>query len=545
MKIIAAIFADFAESFLGGPAALERRLGPRTVIEHTLRRLLHVEEADGRCLLVRPRDREAAQRAVQAAGAADRVDVLPLDDGVRVRRGLIRSARKWGLESWRGTPLGTTWFDEFVEPMAVGRVLDHYQADGVLCFDGSQAVLDPVLASGMTRHARENAAEADFVFSQAPPGLTGLYLGRQVTRDLLENNWPFGLLLAYRPEMPRGDLITRLMCYPLAAEIAQSAERWLPDTNRTWSLIEAAMRELGEQATAAALCAWSAKRRGIAAFPDEIEWELTTRDPLPETTLRPRGSRVPPRELTDLDALSRIAAELVQDDAAAVVLGGHGDPLLHPRFAEICARIRAAGVHTLGVVSPLVELPDAAVKALFEHHVDLLEVTVDAHTRETYQFVHGVDAFERVTANLERLDEQRRRRSCPQPILAPSMTRCAATATEIDSFYDAAIRRHGTALLRGYNDFAGVLPPDTLIRCEPLVRGPCRRLTRRLMLLADGTATACSQDIRGAHPIGRWDRQSLSEIWHGEPLRSLREAHISGRWSAMPICVKCTEWPRP
>ncbi|MBU0617367.1 MAG: hypothetical protein KKI02_06605, partial [Planctomycetes bacterium] len=121
MDIVAAVFADFAETFLGGPSQLLARLGSRSVLAHTLTRLRRVSGLERRCLVVQPRDEEAATAVVRELGLTDSIDVLAVDDGARPRRRLLRCGRKWNLEGWRGSPLGTTWFDEYVEPLYVGR----------------------------------------------------------------------------------------------------------------------------------------------------------------------------------------------------------------------------------------------------------------------------------------------------------------------------------------------------------------------------------------------------------------------------------------
>lgn len=545
MKIVAAVFVDFGETFLGGPAAVGRPLHGKTLLAHTLERLLSVEGLDARCLFVRPRDESAARQAVAGIAGGERLDILALDDGQRLRRGLIRSARKWGLASWRGTPLGTTWFDEFVEPLAAARVLDHYQAEGVLCLDGCQPLLDPLIASQIVQHAREHAGEANFVFTQAPPGIAGVLLRRQTARELLENQWPVGLLLTYRPEAPRGDLITRPMCCPVPASVAQTAARLTADTRRSRELVESVLAAVGERAGAEHICKWLADRPPAALAPLEIELELTTDDPLPNTSLRLRGTRLPQRRVSDLDRIAGIATEVAEFDDAAIALGGHGDPLLHPKFADVCARIRAAGVCGLAVSSPLVELSDRAFEALFEQRVDLLEVRLDAATPEAYQAAHGRDAYDTVIANIERIEAERRRRLAPQPIVVPSLTRYLTTLPELEHFFDDWIRRTGWAVLRGYNDYAGRLPPDELLPTEPLVRRPCARLNARLLLLADGNVPRCEQDIAGEHALGRWDMQSLGEIWNGGPLARLRAAHAESCGAELPLCRSCREWHRP
>ncbi len=148
-------------------------------------------------------------------------------------------------------------------------------------------------------------------------------------------------------------------------------------------------------------------------------------------------------------------------------------------------------------------------------------------------------------ANVERIERVRAERRAPQPIVACRLTRCAATIEEFEAFFDDWIRRCGSAVIRGYNDFCGALPPDTLLSTTPRVRQPCRRLTARLMLLGDGSVALCGQDYPGKTRLGDWTKRPLQEIWSGLPLIRAREAHARLQLESLPICSQCTEWSRP
>lgn len=552
MKTVACVFADFSTDFLGGPASLNAPIGTRSVLAHTLARLARVAPLEARYLVVAPAQADAAAAAVHAA-AISGVEVLPIDDGRRPRRGLIRSARVWSLESWRGGLCSATWFDEFVEPLAVARVLDHCRADAALCLGGCQAALDPDIARAMLAHAAEHAEQARFTFTQAPPGVAGVVLTRSAVRDLLESDIPLGVLLSYRPEIPQGDPITKPACMRIDPLLAGVAARLTGDTRRSRELLAAAFAELGQDADGLALCRWltsrdaeaaGADRRRAGPLPVEIEFELTTDDPLPDDRLRPRGPRVPRREVTDVEAVARVMAELGGYDDRMLVLGGFGDPLLHPRFADICRSARRAGVCGLAVTTPLVRMSDEHLEAMLDSVVDVLEVTLDADSAPTYQAVHGAAFYAEVLGNIERVQAARQSRLAPQPLVVPSMVRCATTLPELEAFVDRWIRAAGSAVVRGANDFCGAMPRDTLLRATPPLRGPCRRLASRLMLLADGAAVLCSQDYRGQMRVGDWTRQTLAEIWRGQALTAARAAHASLSLADYPLCAACDEWCR-
>ncbi|MFO0840221.1 MAG: radical SAM protein [Phycisphaerae bacterium] len=548
MKTIVAIFADFERTFWGGRSRLCDELAGTPVVHRTLRRAAQVSRAAACCLLVQPRDEQIARRAVGEIAQNERLEVLPADDGVRARRELIRSARKWNLDSWRGGPLCATWFDEFIEPRCAAQVLDVYAADAVLCLEAAQAVLDVDLADAMIAHAERYAGEAPLVFTQAPPGLAGIVLTREQTQELLAQNIPVGILLGYRPELARPDPITRPDCMRVASAVAQTQARFVADTQSAFERLGALLARGNEPRDAGELCRDIAERgdgRSVR-LPVEVEIELTTSDPLPLTCLRPRGEHAPTRQPADVQAIARVARELAAQDDRLIFLGGHGDPLTHPHFAAVCQAIRRENVLGLAAATTLVELSDENLEALLQSRVDLLEVQIDAATPKGYARLHGRDAFEQVLANIERIQSLRQQRACPQPIVVPSITRCAATLPEIEEFYDRWIRVTGAALIRTYDTYCGALPADAVSGVAPPVRGPCRRLDRRMMLLADGRATLCAEDVVGAASIGSWVEQPIERLWRGAALESARTRHATKSWSELPaICGKCNEWFRP
>jgi len=546
MNVVAVVFADFVEAPSGLPAQLLTPLRGRTILARTVDRLMQVKGLAARCLFVRPRDLTVAQQWLCDQNLAGQIELLAQDNAPRPRRRLLNAARKWNLDSWRGGLLGTTWFDEYVCPAAAAFVLDHYKCPALLCLEGHQPLFDPAIASAMIDRLETYQHECKLVFTQAPPGLAGVLLTPQALRDLLEYDIPLGLALSYRPELTQPDPINRFPCCPVPPEVAQTAARLTGDTRRSRELLEQALAELGEQVGAVELCAWlrAPGHDRAGPLPVELELELTTADPLPDTRLRPRGQRVPQRRLTDLTALEALLREFAQYDDRLVVLGGHGDPLEHPQFGEICRAIRAAGVYGLAVVSPLVKLSDQTIETLFACQVDVLEVLLDAHSPATYQAIHAVNAYEQVIANIERLEKERRSRRAPQPIIAASLTRCEQNIHELEGFYDDWLRKGNAAVLRGYSTYAGRLPPDGLLPTTPWKRTPCRRLTTRLMLLADGSVPCCSQDFEGRVCVGRWIEEKLADIWGGESLRMLRQAHETGHLEPFPMCQACGDWNR-
>ncbi len=540
MKAIAVVLADFAENLLGGPACLQHELAGAAVLSHTLRRVAQIDGLAARCLVVQPRDRDIAERSLRDSGVCDAFEVLAVDDGLRPRRELIRAARKWGIDAWRGTPLGTTWFDEFLDVRCVAHAMARHEAEIALTLDGHQAALDPTISSAMLAHAAAYSQETPFVFTQAPPGLTPLLLRPPTIETIAREQLTFGLSLAYRPETPRHDPVMRDVCYRVSRDVMRTRGRFIADTRHSLARLATAFDELGPGCDATTLCEHWRRADVRSPLPTETEIELTTATPHNASRLRP--SNIPVREVGDLGALERRLREIAAQDDRLVFFAGHGDPLRHPEFAEIVGLARQAGVFGIGVRTTLLDPPASAIDALFDGKVDLVEVEIDAHTPQTYATLHGIDGFQRVLATMLAIQERRRAQVSARPILLPSLRRCAANFAEIEPFYNHWIQQLGGAIIKARSTFGGALAPDTLLPLAPLKRAPCRRLDTRLSLNADGTAVSCDQDYLGGQPVGSWPAESLTEIWSGKRFADLRSQHQQADWEKSAICASCAQW---
>jgi spiro-SPASM protein len=292
---------------------------------------------------------------------------------------------------------------------------------------------------------------------------------------------------------------------------------------------------------------WLAARRHVPAdpLPAEIEIELTTDDPLPESTLRPRGGHAGRRGPMDVALFEKLIGELATRDDTRVVLGGFGDPLRHPEFEQCLDTCRQAGIFGLAVRTPAVDLDEKAIHALLEHRVDVLHVLIDAASAETYRRVHRADHFDRVIANLDRLFEQQRIRNQPQPLVVCELMKTRGTMDDLEAFYDHWIAKTGSAMITGPSHYAGQWPDHAVIPMSPPTRSPCQRIFKRVMVFADGRIPACDQDFTGRHALGSVVDTPLATIWQNSAFQSVRQSHLDRTYNAIPLCASCDEWHRP
>jgi spiro-SPASM protein len=241
-----------------------------------------------------------------------------------------------------------------------------------------------------------------------------------------------------------------------------------------------------------------------------------------------------------LESLESILAQVARVDDLRFTLGGTGDPLLHPRFAEILQLIAQGGIPAVHIETDLLELSDAVVQAIVASRVDVLTVHLPAVCAGTYQRVMGIDGYAQVLENLKRLLSARR----ALPLIVPTFTKCRENLEEMEAWYDHWLRVLGTAVITGPSDYAGQIADVAVADMSPPRRRPCARLQSRMTLHSDGVIPSCEQDILARQPMGHVQRDGLSKTWqHG--FATLRADHESDRLQLRPICTACKEWHRP
>ncbi len=552
MRLIGAVQVDFTQTPIGTRSRLADEIGGQTILRRTIDAITQIRSLDRVFVLCPAADVERCARLLEGSPAV----ICRCDAPEPAWMALVRSGRKWSLDGWRGGVGGSTHFDEFVRPVVLRSLLQQEPADAVLVAPAAAPLLSVELSERMIAHWRPVAGDVRLVFTQAPPGVTGVIVASSLVQDLAERHIPLGWTLSFKPQAPRKDIIFEDACVEVPASLRHAASRLTADTDRSMARI-AAILAANPHADTAGIGAWLADHEGsfVEPVPHEVELELTTEDPYPDALLRPRGSRVGSRGPLPVALAEAVAGCLAGRDDGLLVLGGFGDPLRHPALGDVLAGIRRAmpkerrslglAVRTTGV-----DLDDRRIDLLIDHGVDVVNIVLDAWTAPLYGRLQSPTnpscaELDVVLRNMERLTVRCHARSTPLPIVLPEMTKSRLNVGELDAFYSGWIARTGTVHISGYSHAGGQLEDLAVMSMAPQPRAGCRRLRTRAVVLADGRVTACDQDFRGARPMGSLLDTRLEEIWGGPAMDNLRALHRQRAWSREALCAPCEEWHRP
>lgn len=451
---------------------------------------------------------------------------------------MVRRGRKWSLGNWRGGLARSTVWDEESNPPELACIAQTNGALWVVQARAEAPFVDPELTDQLVARAMEWRPSPPVMYGSIPPGLAGWVFRADFLAELAEKEvWP-GSITSYKAWEPTIDLTEQLFTFKVPIEIARTSARFLVDSTSAFTSLGPLADRL-DRLDARAACRWVNALEPLPA-PAELDIEITTRR-RSEHRFYPAATRPD----MPLERFRRILDECARaNDILRVKLTGHGDPLEHPDLPQFLAALAQSGVYGSALLTDALALSPDRWPMLLASSLDVLQIALDGYDRQSFALVHRTDNFETASGQIDGFLEARRRGGQTHPLVVVSMARSRATESGLSDFYDTWSTKADGALITGRSDYAGQWPVDDLPVLEPPAREPCRRLARRLSVLADGNVVRCLEDFQGRSAMGHVDETPAIALWNG-PFRQLWQSHRQERWNELALCATCREWHRP
>lgn len=227
-----------------------------------------------------------------------------------------------------------------------------------------------------------------------------------------------------------------------------------------------------------------------------------------------------------------------------------GDPLVDKDLTHKIRMARGcAGILQIGFFTNLIGLGSHDVKALLLSGIDWIFVSTCIGDRSMYQRVYGVDKYDLVMTNLDRLLHLNNDLGKPVSVCVSLRGEKPYRQIYASSDYQRVVRLLGTYISvidDDYSNWAGLvsesdLPSGNTMRVVSHKREPCFQLYHGLQVFLNGDVTLCyCRDIDGELLVGNLYEQTLDGIWRGDAVQQLRKAWNAG--DIPEICRKCSTY---
>jgi radical SAM protein with 4Fe4S-binding SPASM domain len=243
--------------------------------------------------------------------------------------------------------------------------------------------------------------------------------------------------------------------------------------------------------------------------------------------------------------IDRVLEECKAHNLPAMVVGLGSEVLLYKQIQDVLSRIRSAGVMDVFLGTNGVLLNDEICDFVVDNKIARVEISIDATTRETYQKIRGKDEFERVTSNVRRLIEAKRRKNSDLPIIRLCFCVQELNIDEADEFVETWRDLVDYVDLQEMIDFSyvdelratGTIKEIENIRNEDIDETYCAYPFNSLHVWANGDITPCCTFFGKSLVVGNIKDTTLTDVWNGDGMQQIRQEILSGNLN--PTCKVC------
>lgn len=244
----------------------------------------------------------------------------------------------------------------------------------------------------------------------------------------------------------------------------------------------------------------------------------------------------------DMDLFKKIIDDIAQNGIKWRELAYYNEPLLDPMLFERIkyAKSRGLKIHlnTNGTL-----LTQEKRKAILDSGLDVISVSLDAATAETYRKVRGSADFEKVKNNVIALIEERNRRFLNKPRIQVGFVFQKDNCHEVEEFRAFWKNLADKVAIWGLTTRTTRMKELVVKKfdlAKPRLRFfyPCHIVFKNPAVLSDGRVTPCCPDYDGLLSVGNFKHETFNQIWNSPKYREIRDTFLAGRGETIDICQK-------
>lgn len=220
---------------------------------------------------------------------------------------------------------------------------------------------------------------------------------------------------------------------------------------------------------------------------------------------------------------------------------GRGEPTLHPRFVEMIAFAKAAGVTTVQVFTNGISMDERLARQSLAAGLDMIEFSVHGHT-QTYEALMRNQRFEQVVENILRFVRLRDELAGPTKVVVSAVDQ-PAFQIDKEAHRQFWTGRVDEVILRPFHSWGNRIPCDA--PAESVRRHPCPQLWTRLTVGPTGQILFCfnSWDEAESEVVANLlePEITIAGAWQSARYAQARAAHLAGHYT-LDCCARCTDW---
>jgi MoaA/NifB/PqqE/SkfB family radical SAM enzyme len=269
----------------------------------------------------------------------------------------------------------------------------------------------------------------------------------------------------------------------------------------------------------------------------------------------------------DFEVYTEVIDDAVSKGLKSVRLNYINEPLIRKDITKFISYARKAGILDIYFSTNGSLLSDEMSRELINSGLLRLQISLDAHTKETYEKIRTGGNFNDVIKKVLRFLEIRNEMNVKLPTLRVNFVKTETNKDELDdfvNFWEDKADSIGIQDLVGIMDGYGKKSDEELQKMSLSNDFKCAQPFQHLTLRYDGTVLPCCAFYGAETPIGQLKTNkeikfsevdniglldkstkskliigTIEEIWKSEQMEFFRNIHKKGEFWKHPVCRKC------
>jgi radical SAM protein with 4Fe4S-binding SPASM domain len=227
-----------------------------------------------------------------------------------------------------------------------------------------------------------------------------------------------------------------------------------------------------------------------------------------------------------------------------ITLSFFGEPFLDKTIIEKIKYAKSKRMN-VGFYSNASLLNEKLAKEIIEAKLDGITISFDGYSKETYEKIRKNLKFEITKKNVLGLIKIRNKLDKKNPRINLVLVELEENKKEIGNFYKEWKEKVDSINIINMRNWANDIQKEGTKESfhfnRKIKRKPCALIWMKMVVDWNGDVVLCCDDWNHSTILGNLKKQSIEEIWKGEKLRKIREAHIKGEFHKVSLCSACNK----
>jgi radical SAM protein with 4Fe4S-binding SPASM domain len=246
----------------------------------------------------------------------------------------------------------------------------------------------------------------------------------------------------------------------------------------------------------------------------------------------------------DMKLYKKIIDNCARLNIKLITLSFFGEPFLDKKIIEKIKYAKEKKMQ-VGLYSNASLLNKDLSKKIIESGLDGITISFDGYSKETYEKIRKNLKFEVTKRNVLELINIKNKMKKSNPKITLVLVELEENKKEIGNFYKEwkeKVDNINIINMRNWaNDIQKEGTKESFHFNKKIKRKPCALIWLKMVVDWNGDVVLCCDDWNHSIILGNLKKQTIEEIWEGDKLKKIREAHKKGEFYNVPLCAGCNK----